>query len=104
MKDDAGDTALHTAIRVGSETLVLVSINCHITWKLKQILVESLWEMFLPLYNINKAFLYYFTFQTLLQQGHSDANALGRNSYTPLHLAAEMDNEKICQILVRGFL
>lgn len=38
----------------------------------------------------------------LLQQGHSDANALGRNSYTPLHLAAEMDNEKICQILIEN--
>lgn len=53
---------------------------------------------------LNKAFLYNFIFQTLLQQGHSDANAIGRNSYTPLHLAAEMDNEKICQILVRRFL
>lgn len=42
-------------------------------------------------------------FQTLLQQGRADANAPGRNSCTPLHLAAEMDNEKICQILVRFF-
>lgn len=37
---------------------------------------------------------------TLLQQGRADANAPGRNSCTPLHLAAEMDNEKICQILI----
>ncbi|KAL9951418.1 hypothetical protein ACROYT_G044077 [Oculina patagonica] len=39
---------------------------------------------------------------TLLQQGRSDANALGRNSCTPLHLAAEMDNEKVCQILIEN--
>ena len=38
--------------------------------------------------------------QTLLQKGHADANALSRNSCTPLHLAAEMDNKKICKILV----
>ena len=38
--------------------------------------------------------------QTLLEQGRADANALGRNSCTPLHLAAEMDNENICKILV----
>lgn len=31
-KDDAGDTALHTAIRVGSERLVLVSINNNVQW------------------------------------------------------------------------
>lgn len=29
IKDDAGDTALHTAIRVGSERLVLVSMSSH---------------------------------------------------------------------------
>ena len=38
--------------------------------------------------------------QTLLEQGRADANALGRNSCTPLHLAAEMDNDNICKILV----
>ncbi|XP_073227954.1 uncharacterized protein [Porites lutea] len=37
---------------------------------------------------------------TLLEQGRADANALGRNSCTPLHLAAEMDNENICEILI----
>lgn len=31
-KDDAGDTTLHTAIRVGSERLVLVSINNNVQW------------------------------------------------------------------------
>ena len=31
-KDDAGDTAVHTAIRVGSERLVLVSINNNVQW------------------------------------------------------------------------
>lgn len=40
--------------------------------------------------------------QTLLEQGRADANALGRNSCMPLHLAAEMDNENICKILVRA--
>ena len=40
--------------------------------------------------------------QTLLQQGRADANALGRSSCTPLHLAAEMDNEEICKILVKS--
>ena len=38
--------------------------------------------------------------QTLLQQGRADANALGRNSCTPLHLAAEEDNKEICKTLV----
>lgn len=37
---------------------------------------------------------------TLLEQGRADANALGRNSCTPLHLAAEMDNDNICKILI----
>jgi len=35
IKDDAGDTALHTAIRVGSEKLVLVSVRSNISWKLR---------------------------------------------------------------------
>jgi len=39
---------------------------------------------------------------TLLQRGRADANALGRNSCTPLHLAAEMDNENICKILIEN--
>ena len=42
IKDDAGDTALHTAIRVGSERLVLVGIISHITWKLKQIITTKI--------------------------------------------------------------
>ena len=41
-----------------------------------------------------------FSTQTLMQQGRGDINALGRNSATPLHLAAEMDNADICKILV----
>jgi len=40
--------------------------------------------------------------QTLMQQGRCDINALGRNSATPLHLAAEMDNADICKILVEN--
>ena len=44
--------------------------------------------------------LFSFSTQTLIQQGRCDINALGRNSATPLHLAAEMDNADICKILV----
>ena len=44
--------------------------------------------------------LFAFSTQTLIQQGRCDINALGRNSATPLHLAAEMDNADICKILV----
>ena len=44
--------------------------------------------------------LFSFFTQTLIQQGRCNINALGRNSATPLHLAAEMDNADICKILV----
>ncbi|CAH3028136.1 unnamed protein product, partial [Porites evermanni] len=37
---------------------------------------------------------------TLLQRGGCDVHSLGRNSATPLHLAAAMDNDAICKILV----
>ncbi|XP_068726083.1 transient receptor potential cation channel subfamily A member 1-like [Montipora capricornis] len=39
---------------------------------------------------------------TLIHQGNCDVEALGRNSATPLHLAAEMDNDIICKILVEN--
>jgi len=39
--------------------------------------------------------------KALIQRGGCDVQALGRNSATPLHLAAEMDNDAICKILVR---
>ena len=39
--------------------------------------------------------------KALIQRGGCDVQSLGRNSATPLHLAAEMDNDAICKILVR---
>ncbi|XP_073259061.1 transient receptor potential cation channel subfamily A member 1-like [Porites lutea] len=38
----------------------------------------------------------------LLHRGGCDVGSLGRNSATPLHLAAEMDNDAICKILVEN--
>lgn len=38
----------------------------------------------------------------LIHQGKCSVEALGRNGATPLHLAAEMDNNNICKILVEN--
>lgn len=97
--DDAGDTPLHTAIYVGSERLVMVSISA--------IIVTSHFSFFCST-NASVSFLLFgisclshVLFQkTLLRQAGTDVNALGRGSCTPLHLAAEMDNDAICKILV----
>ena len=59
--------------------------------------------MVMIMINILKlVYLFVCFLKTLIQQGGCDVNALGRNSATPLHLAAEMDNADICKILVRS--
>lgn len=44
-------------------------------------------------------FLHYL--QLLLHDSKTEVNARGIGSYTPLHIAAEIDNVDICKRLVR---
>lgn len=66
---------------------------------------EVLKSVFLQYYNECECNTFTFTLftslKTLLQRGGCDVHSLGRNSATPLHLAAAMDNDAICKILVR---
>lgn len=116
IRDDAGDNPLHTAIHVGSDKLVLVSRPTYFQAPSASfqicsdtvILVvglefkPSLFVAITGLFKFTHYFIYVvFSLKTLLHRGGCDVGSLGRNSATPLHLAAEMDNDVICKILVR---
>ncbi|XP_022786608.1 transient receptor potential cation channel subfamily A member 1-like [Stylophora pistillata] len=91
--DKSGKTPLHTAILSKQFKIVDRLLECGADVTIKDDAGDTALHTAIHVGSERLAL-------TLLKRGRADANAPGRNSCTPLHLAAEMDNEKICQIMI----
>lgn len=95
-RDKSGKTPLHTAILSKQHTIVDMLLNHGADVTVTDDAGDT--PLHTAIYVGSERLVL-----TLLQQASVDVNALGRGSCTPLHLAAEMDNDEICKILTENF-
>ncbi|RMX35043.1 hypothetical protein pdam_00022431 [Pocillopora damicornis] len=92
-QDSSGKTPLHTAILAKQFSIVEMLLEHNADVTLKDDAGDTVLHTAIRVGSERLV-------QTLIERGRCNVSALGRNSATPLHLAAEMDNASICKILV----
>lgn len=92
-QDSSGKTPLHTAILAKQFSIVEMLLEHNADVSLKDDAGDTVLHTAIRVGSERLV-------QTLIERGRCNVSALGRNSATPLHLAAEMDNASICKILV----
>lgn len=94
-QDSSGKTPLHTAILAKQFSIVEMLLEHNADVTLKDDAGDSVLHTAIRVGSERLV-------QVLIERGRCNVATPGRNSATPLHLAAEMDNVAICKILVEN--